>query len=131
MIVVDSSVWIDWLRNEDTAETAWLTVHLAKEPLALTDLILFEVLRGVRDGRVLAETERALLPFEVFGTGGEELARQSARHYRLLRSAGLTVRSLTDCLVASFCIREGHTLLHCDRDFDGFEQHLGLTVVRP
>jgi hypothetical protein len=71
-----------------------------------------------------------LLEFEVFDSGGAELAVAAARNYRLLREQGLTVRTTIDCLIATFCLENGHELLHRDRDFDVFEARLGLRVVR-
>lgn len=130
MMIVES-VWIDWLRDEHNPETDWLDEHLEWVDVALTDLILFEVLRGVNDVRVVGATERALLRSEVFQTGGKELALQAAGYCRLLRSKGVTSCSVADCLIATFCIREGHSLLHSDRDFDPFEKHLGLRVIHP
>ena len=69
--------------------------------------------------------------FAIFETGGEALAVDSAKNYRALRARGITVRKTIDCLIASFCLNEDHTLLHRDRDFDGFEEHLGLQVLHP
>jgi predicted nucleic acid-binding protein len=69
--------------------------------------------------------------FQIFETGGLELATSAAKHYRFLRARGRTVCKTIDCLIATFCIREGHSLLHCDRDFEPFEQLLGLGVVHP
>ncbi len=78
-------------------------------------------------GRALREFRR----FEVFEAGGAELAIAAARNYRKLRQRGYTVRKTIDCWIATFCIREQHSLLHRDRDFDPFESEMGLTVVRP
>lgn len=131
MTIVDSSVLVDWLRGDENAATAWLDDHLDRETLGLADVVLFEVLRGATSDRLLAEVEEGLRNFTVYDTGGRERARQAAMDYRRLRAYGKTVRSPIDCIVASFCIQEGHQLLHTDRDFDGYERHLGLRVVRP
>ncbi len=67
----------------------------------------------------------------VLSSGGVEIAVAAAENYRILRTKGITVRKTIDCLIATFCIREGHELLHRDRDFDPFEMHLGLQVIHP
>ena len=131
MIIVDTTVWIDYLGDITNTETDWLHAALDRERLALTDLILCEVLQGVRDERVAKDVERQLLKLEVFDTGGVELARAGARNSRALRSRGHTVRKTIDCLIATFCIREEHSLLHRDRDFDPFEEFLDLSVIHP
>ena len=130
-VTVDTTVWIDYLTGVRNAETGWLDRELDRQRLGLTDLILSEVLQGIRDdiafGRVLRELRR----FEVFATGGEEMAIAAARNYRKLRQRGYTVRKTIDCWIATFCIQERHSLLHRDRDFDPFESELGLTVIQP
>jgi len=87
-------------------------------------------LQGVRGERAFAEVQEQLLEFEVFDSGGAEVAVAAARNYRSLREQGLTVRTTIDCLIATFCLENGHSLLHRDRDFDVFEKRLGLRVVR-
>ncbi len=101
------------------------------QPLGLTDLILCEVLQGIRSDRSFSAIAAQLRDFPVFDTGGEALAVASARNYRNLRSHGITVRKTIDCIIATHCIRSRHTLLHRDADFDGFEQHLVLRVIHP
>ncbi len=131
MVIVDTSVWVDYLNTVDTPEALWLDRELARQRLGLLDLMLCEVLQGLRSEEEARRVGRDLRRFEVFETGGVELATESARNYRLLRSRGRTVRKTIDCLIATFCLRGGHTLLHCDRDFRPFEDLLGLSVVRP
>ena len=131
MVVVDTSVWIDFFRGVASAETDWLDRELARQRLALLDLHLFEVLQGVRNERQLRETERLLTRLPVLTTGGADLAIAAAANYSLLRSRGTTVRAGVDCLIATYCILNGHSLLHNDRDFDAFERHVGLLVVHP
>jgi predicted nucleic acid-binding protein len=87
------------------------------------------VLQGVHDDSAAADVERRLRKLEVFETGGVDLATEAARNYRVLRARGHTVRKTIDCLIATFCIRGGHSLLHRDRDFDPFERYLELSVV--
>ena len=131
MVIVDSTVWIDYLKGTQTPQTEWLDTELARQRLGLTDLILCELLQGVPDERQAAETRRALSKFEIFNTGGVELAVTAARNYRLLRARGRTVRRTIDCLIATFCLMNDHALLHNDRDFDPFEEILGLRVIHP
>ena len=94
-------------------------------------MILCEVLQGVRDDNTARKVEDLLLRFELFEIGGIDLAREAARNYRTLRRRGRTVRKTIDCLIATFCIREGHSLLHRSRDFDPFEEYLDLSVIHP
>src|SRR5205809_4494040 len=122
MVIVDTTIWIDYFRAVSNLETEWLDDELGRRRLGLTDVILCEVLQGVRDERTAVDVERQLLKLHVFRSGGVELASEAARNYRLLRSRGRTVRKTIDCLIATFCIREQHALLHRDRDFDPFEQ---------
>jgi predicted nucleic acid-binding protein len=130
MIIVDTSVWVDALRGVPNPAAAWLDQN-AGGNLALTDWILCEILQGIRDEKQYRQVRSHLLHFAIFDTGGSSLALDSAENYRLLRKKGMTVRSTIDCAIATFCIREGHALLHHDRDYDPFEKHLGLKVIRP
>jgi predicted nucleic acid-binding protein len=131
VVIVDTTVWIDYLRGSANPETNWLDVRLGREPLGITDVILCEVLQGVRDDTTAVAVERQLLQLEVFELGGAELARAAAKNYRALRRQGRTVRKTIDCLIATFCLRGGHALLHRDRDFDAFEELLHLAVIHP
>ncbi len=131
MTIVDTSVWIDYLLDIENLQTLWLERALGTGSLGLTDLILSEVLQGVRGEKMFTEISRQLTKFSIFSTGGPELAIASARNFRSLRARGVTVRKTIDCVIATHCIRQGHTLLHRDRDFDPFERHLGLRVVHP
>jgi len=130
MIVVDSSVWIDYFHNEVNVRTAWLEAAFGVQPIGLTNLILCEVLQGVRHRRRLRTATNLLTALPVFDLLGVGIAIASAQNYHSLRSRGITVRTTIDCLIATFCILEGHHLLHDDRDFDSFEVHLGLKVVK-
>lgn len=131
MIVVDTTVWIDVLQGRLSPQAEWLDRNLTVEALALTDLILCEVLQGVRRDASFPILQGDLLRFRIYETGGADLAIASANHYRELRKKGITIRSTIDCVTATFCIREKHKLLHRDRDFDAFEKHLGLKVIHP
>jgi len=131
MVIVDTTVWIDYFNGVRTLQTDWLDVQLARQRLGLTDLILCEVLQGVRDDRQWQQLRRDLLKFEVFETGGVNLAVAAAQNYRTLRRQGLTVRATIDSLIATFCLLNGYELLHNDRDYDAFESALGLKVIHP
>ena len=131
MVIVDTTVWIDYLGGITNAQTSWLDQELDRQRLGLTDLILCEVLQGVREDAAFHRVRRDLLRFEVFDTGGVDLALAAAVNYRSLRRRGYTVRKTIDCMIASFCLGAGHWLLHRDHDFDPFEKHLGLRVVHP
>ncbi len=131
MVLIDTSVWIDYLNGISTPQTDWLDAELTRQRLGLTDLILCEVLQGVRDDWQAAQTYRQLLKFEIFGTGGTQLAITAAENYRSLRARGRTVRKTVDCLIATFCLMNDHALLHNDRDYDPFEEFLGLRAIHP
>jgi predicted nucleic acid-binding protein len=131
MTIVDTTVWIDYLAGTFNPPTDWLDRELNQQRLGLTDLILCEVLQGIRGDSTFARVRRDMSRFEVFDTGGEALAVASAQNYRFLRARGHTVRKTIDCLIATFCLSGDHTLLHRNRDFDLFEKHLGLVVLHP
>jgi predicted nucleic acid-binding protein len=129
MVIIDSSVMIDYLGGVRNAQTDWLELHIGTEPLGITNLILSEVLQGIRSDKRFADTLEALDQFVIFETGSTELAIAAARNYRTLRGIGITVRNTIDTFVATFCIENGHHLLHRDSDFDHFHLHLGLLPV--
>lgn len=126
MILVDSSVWIDYFRGAPTPESDTLDAMLGSEPLAIGDLILAEVLRGFDSDRDFNQARKLLGSLMVIDIGGEDIAIQAARNHRVLRSMGVTVRKTIDTLIATRCIASGHSLLYSDRDFDPFVRHLGL-----
>lgn len=131
MVIVDTTIWVDYFQGIRSPETEWLDAEVDRQRMGLTDTTLCEVLQGVRDDTLAREVEKALAKFELFDTGGRTLAREAARNYRHLRSRGYTVRKTIDCLIATFCLREQHSLLHRDRDFDAFERFFDLSVVHP
>src|ERR1035441_1149142 len=130
MVIVDSSVLIDFLADRHNEQTDWLNLHIGFEPIGITSLILCEVLQGIRSDKRFAETVDALSQFVLFETGSAALAIASARNYRRLRELGVTIRNTVDTFVATFCIEEDFELLHHDIDFDHFKTHLGLSVVK-
>jgi len=129
LILVDSSVWIDYFNGSITAQTEKLDGLLGDEPLVIGDLILTEVLQGFADERDFNTARRMLTSLEVVELGGQEIAIQAARNFRALRKLGVTVRNTIDTVIATRCIESGYDLLHNDRDFDPFARHLGLRVV--
>ena len=131
MVIVDTTVWIDYLGGTTNPHTSWLNRELTRQRMGLTDLILCEVLQGIRNDAVRMQVHRNLLRFQVFSTGGVDPAVASAQNYRSLRKRGIRVRKTIDCLIATFCLDSGHSLLHRDHDYDPFEAHLGLQVVHP
>lgn len=131
MVLVDTSVWIDYFAGSVNPYTLWLDERLGVQSLGLADLVYCEVLQGVRHNAQLPQVRHYLDALTIFESGGRHLALRAAENYRSLRKRGITIRATIDCLIASFCLAEGHELLHRDRDFDAFEAHLGLRVIHP
>ncbi|MGH9631395.1 MAG: type II toxin-antitoxin system VapC family toxin [Bryobacteraceae bacterium] len=129
MIIVDSSVWIDYFKGAITPQTEKLDNLLGHELLAIGDLILTEVLQGFADERAFNEVRKMLTALAVVELGGLEIAIQAARNFRALRKLGVTVRKTIDTLIATRCIESGYDLLYSDKDFDPFVKHLGLRAV--
>ncbi len=131
MVIVDTTVWVDYLNGISTPEVDWFDRESERQRLGLLDLTVCEVLQGVSTDAAAARVLRTLRRFEIFDTGGIALAEAAARNYRHLRARGRTVRKTIDCLIATFCLEHSNALLHSDRDFDPFEDVLGLQVVHP
>ena len=131
MLIVDSTVWIDYFNGQITPQTDYLDRILETAPILVGDLILAEVLQGFRKDTDFDKARRALGKFIQVDMVGAELALQSARNYRYLRQKGATVRKTIDSLIATYCIENEHELLHNDSDYDPYEQHLGLQVIHP
>ncbi|WP_310387095.1 PIN domain nuclease [Roseateles sp.] len=129
MILVDSSVWTDYFRAADTPQVALLDSYLGNVRLAVGDLIAAEVLQGVREERQYRLVKRTLDAFEHVDLVGYALAVRASQHYRALRDRGVTIRKTIDTLIATYCMENDLTLLHADRDFDPFVQHLGLKIA--
>jgi predicted nucleic acid-binding protein len=129
VVIVDTTVWIDYLRGTSTPQVTWLEIAIEHQRLGLLDVMLCEVLQGVRDEQQLDEVRQVLSRFAILTTGGVTLAIAAARNYLVLRRQGRTVRKTIDCLIATFCLIHDYTLLHNDRDFDPFEKFLGLSVL--
>jgi predicted nucleic acid-binding protein len=129
LILVDSSVWIDYFRGTITPQTEKLDTLLGRESLAIGDLILTEVLQGFTNERDFNEVRKMLTSLTVVELGGLEIAVQAARNFRRLRATGVTARKTIDTLIATWCIESEYQLLHSDRDFEPFAKNLGLRVV--
>lgn len=130
MVIVDTSVWVDLLAGRETEQVTLLRDMTSRQLIGVGDLMVCEILQGIRSQRHYDEVKQVLLALEVFEIGGIRIATVAAENYRALRRRGITVRGTIDCLIATFCIEHGHALLHNDRDFDPFEQHLGLMSLR-
>lgn len=127
--MVDSSVWIDFFNGKVTRQTDRLLSLMGNEPLLVGDLILCEILQGARSEDHARTLEESLRKFDLLPMFNPQLAIAAAKNYRLLRSSGITIRKTIDLMIGTFCIAEGHTLLHDDRDFRPMETHLGLKVI--
>lgn len=126
MIVVDSSVWIDFFRGTTTPQSERLDSLLSSEPLGLGDLILAEVLQGFRSEKDFNLARKLLTSLDIIVLGGKDIALQAARNFRALRAQGVTIRKTIDTIIATRCIEDDLSLLYSDRDFEPFVEHLGL-----
>lgn len=126
MILVDSSVWVDYFRGIDTEQADTLDTLLGVEQVVTGDLILTEVLQGFVSEREFNQGRKLLASLPVVPLVGAEIAVQAARNFRKLRALGITVRKTIDTLIATSCIEKSISLLYSDRDFDPFVQYLGL-----
>ena len=131
MLLVDSTVWVDYFNGIENPQTDYLHQIVDKTPILIGDLILAEVLQGFREDADFEKARRAFGKYIQVQMVNPELALQGARNYRLLRRKGITVRKTIDSLIATYCIENEHELLHNDSDFDGYEKYLGLKVVHP
>lgn len=129
MVIIDTTVWIDYFGGTVNPEATWLGREATRQRLGLTDLILCEVLQGIHNPGEFKQVREELLTFHIFSTGGVGIAISAAENYRMLRQRGYTVRKTIDCWIATFCLLTGNQLLHRDRDFGPFEKVLGLHVV--
>ena len=129
MIIVDSSVWIDYFRQGTSVAATHLHSLIGVQKLGVSDLIVVEVLQGFASKRDFDHAKRLLSLVDFVDLGGWAVAIQGGENYRLLRSLGITVRKTIDTMIATACIMHGYELLHNDRDFDPFVKHLGLLSV--
>lgn len=126
MILVDSSVWIDYFNGTDSPEAECLDGVLGVSPVAIGDLILTEVLQGFRHDKDYKAAKRLLNELTIFELLGTKMALKSADNFRTLRKNGITIRKTADVIIATFCIEQNMPLLFSDRDFNPFVEYLGL-----
>lgn len=131
MILVDSSVWIDYFRGTATPQAEKLDSLLGSEPIATGDLILTEVLQGFVSDRDFKQAKKLMTSLVIVDVAGQNIAIQAAKNFRVLRALGVTVRKTIDTVIATRCIESGLSLLYSDRDFDPFVEHLGLRSALP
>ena len=131
MILVDSSVWIDYFRGIATPQAEKLESLLGTEPIATGDLILTEVLQGFVSDRDFNQARKLLTSLVAVDLAGQDIAIQAAKNFRALRALGVSVRKTIDTVIATRCIESGVALLYSDRDFDPFVEHLGLRSALP
>jgi predicted nucleic acid-binding protein len=129
VILVDSSVWIDYFNGNSTTQTDWLDSSLGNTPIIIGDLILIEVLQGFQSDKDFKIARDLLSGIPFMSMGGQVLAIESALNYRFLRKKGVTVRKTIDVIIGTFCIHHQMTLLHNDRDFDPMVEFLGLEII--
>ena len=131
MILVDSSVWIDYFGGRSTEQVEALDLLLGRDELAVGDVVLAEVLQGFTSDEAFDRALLLLTSFTVLIVSDDDIAIQAARNFRFLRACGVTVRKTIDTLIATRCIQDGHRLLYSDRDFDPFVKYLGLNSTAP
>jgi predicted nucleic acid-binding protein len=129
MILVDSSVWIDYFNGKKTPQTDWLDSSLGNTPLIVGDFVLTEVLQGFQSDKDFKIARDLLLGMPFMAMGGRDVALESASNYRVLRRKGVTVRKTIDVMIGTFCIHYRLPLLHDDRDFDPMVKLLGLKTI--
>jgi predicted nucleic acid-binding protein len=129
MIVVDSSVWIDYFNGRETPQTEFLNEILEVELLGIGDIILTEILQGFRADRDYRTAKKMLTSLTIFNLLGSEMAIKSADNFRTLRKQGITIRKTNDVIIATFCLENAHSLLFSDNDFIPFVERLGLNAV--
>ncbi|MBA3446324.1 MAG: PIN domain nuclease [Pseudaminobacter sp.] len=130
MLLVDTSVWIDYFRKPNSPSAQTLDQTLGNIEIVIGDLILVELLQGLREGPQLKLVRASIASFRIVDLCGPDIASKAAANYRSLRQSGLTIRGTIDVIIATWCIENGVSLLHNDRDFTIMEQRLGLSVWR-
>lgn len=129
MILVDTSVWIDYLNGIQNRHTDTLDSGIVEGVVAIGDLIFLEILQGIRNDRDYSKTKQTLLTLDQYEMFGKGMAEKCANNYRALRKMGITIRKTADVIIATFCIEKKVPLLFLDRDFIPFVDHLGLLSV--
>ena len=130
MILVDTSVWIDYIQGNPTSQTILLEKAFDHDLIVVGDIILAELLQGFKTDKQADDVREHLIKCQFRDLGGYDIAVTAAKNYRKLRQQGITVRKTIDMIIGTFCIENNIWLLHNDRDFDPMEEYLGLKVVR-
>jgi hypothetical protein len=130
MMVVDTSVWIDYVNGVCTAQTDILDRELKQDRVVTGDLIIVEFLQGFRDNKQFQQARKLMDSLEYYDFIGKDMAIKAAQNFRLLRKKGVTIRKTIDVLIATFCIEHGFELLHNDKEYEQMEKILGLRVRR-
>ncbi|MCB0197046.1 MAG: PIN domain nuclease [Anaerolineae bacterium] len=131
MILVDTSVWIDYLNGFQSQHTDSLDSGIVEGTVAMGDLIFLEILQGIRNDREYRTTKQALSTLDRLEMFGQGMPEKCAENYRALRKQGIAIRKTTDVIIATFCIERRMPLLFIDRDFTLFVDHLGMLSVLP
>lgn len=131
MILVDTSVWIDYLNGTQSRHTDALDVAIVEGIVAMGDLIFLEILQGIRNDREYRTTKQSLMTLDRLEMFGKGMPEKCAENYRALRKKGMTIRKTTDVIIATYCIEQKLPLLFTDRDFIPFVDHLGLVSALP
>ena len=129
MVLADTSVWIDAFNGNKTWQVETLSDLLGKKRVILGDIILTEILEGIRNDNDFEKAKTILNKFPCLNLLGKEIAIKAARNYRLLRKKGITIRKTIDVIIATYCIENNFTLLHNNKDFLPMEKHLGLKTI--
>ncbi len=125
-LVADSSAWIAMYRADVSATKTLMKEAIQNHVILVPDLVLVEVLRGLPHTKIFRAIIQEFENFQIVRAGGKEMAVKAAAHYRWLRTKGITIRGTVDLMIATWCIENEVPLLHADRDFASFEEHLGL-----
>jgi predicted nucleic acid-binding protein len=129
MILIDSSVWIDYFNGVYNQKTDFLYSNLGREEFIIGDLIYTEVLQGFSDESSYQKAKELLDVFPFKNIGGKEIVLSSANNYRILRKKGVTIRKTVDVFIATFCIENNISLLQNDRDFEPFIRLFNLQSI--
>jgi predicted nucleic acid-binding protein len=127
MILVDTSVWIDYFNKRENLHTKILDAGIVDGTVAIGDIIFLELLQGFRDDKDYKKVRTRLAALDLYELFGKDMISRCADNYRALRKKGITIRATTDVIIATYCIEHGIPLLFIDKDFKPFVEHLGLT----
>ena len=129
MILVDTSVWIDYFNGKEDIHTEILDSSIVDGTVAIGDIIFLEILQGFRNDKDYQKVRSRLATLDQYELFGNDMVYRCADNYRTLRKKGITIRATTDVIIATYCIKHKLPLLFIDRDFNPFVNHLGLISV--